>query len=173
MNIMKKIDLYDLYSTLDTNNVTVQTERFPMAIEGSFRIETQYICGDYMIEHTKYIPESKINKLGQFAIYKGDGVNSPETIKQIKNHIASWNQSYRDKNGYVYDVYVAIKNKASNKPYINPFKKDDNLITTCHKFEHTINEALPTIVPAKMQQYRKAITTQMTQFFEKLIKQYQ
>ena len=168
---MKKIDLHELYSTMGTNNITVKTEQFPMADKDSFRIETEYICGNYIIQHTQYIPEPKANTLGQFAVYRGN-TNSPKEIKQIKNHIASWNQSYEDKNHYVYDAYVAIKNKVNNKPYTNPIKNDDNLITISHKFEQTINEALPTILPTKMLQYRKTITAQMTQIFENLIKQY-
>ncbi len=170
---MKQINLYELYSTLDTNNVTVKTERFPMADNASIRIETQYICGNYMIQHTEYVPESKTNTLGQFAIYKGDNFDSHDTIGHIKNHIASWNQSYKGKNYYVYDAYVAIKNKADNKPYVNPIKNNDSLNAVGHQFEQMLNDALPTILPAKMLQYRKTITTQVTQIFEKLIKQYQ
>ena len=152
---------FDLYAALDKNNVTVKEERHPMRTQGAFYIDTQYTFGEYMTKHTKYIPRPKVNPLGHFTIYKRN------------TNIAFWNESHGGQTRYIYDICMAVKNKAEGKPYVNPFNNPGDLTTIGYRFEQSMDECLPKILPGTMSKYRAAITKQMRQFFENTVKQYQ
>ena len=158
---MQEKEQYDLYVALDANPVIVQSEQHPMRIEGHYYTDTMYNFGDYMIKHTAYNPPSSGTPLGQFAIYKKN------------RNIAFWNESYKQQDKYVYDMYIAARNKAEGKQYVNPFNNPGDLMSVGYKFEQAMNDCLPNVLPGAMMKYRDAITKQLRQFFENTVKQYQ
>lgn len=109
---MTEFDKQYLYDTLDKSKVSKETQKHSMAKEGHYYTNTNYYFGDYKITFTKYTPESKSTPLGHVCIYYGKK-NRP---------LGSWNQT-RIKDKYVYDMYIAVKNKYESKPYINPYKQ--------------------------------------------------
>lgn len=109
---MTEFDKQYLYDNLDKFTVIKNTQKHNMAKGGHFYTDTIYSFGDFKVVFTKYTPESKYTPLGHVCIYRGEK-NRP---------LGSWNQT-RIKNKYVYDMYIAAKNKYESKTYINPYKQ--------------------------------------------------
>ena len=121
----------DVYNTLDTMPVTIKSEKHYMQT-CEYRTETEYSFGDYIINHTEYTPAT--NSRPQFSIRNRN--------KKILEH---WNDSFCDKNKYIYDMYIAAKNKSADKPYINPFKTNN-----MDAFSQILNENSKHIFPKDM-----------------------
>ena len=112
---------------LDSHNVTQETHQYDMRV-GGYRIETIYTFGDYKLNHTEYNPKPKTTPLGQFKLVDSTG-----------KFIGHWNESFREDNKYIYELYIAVKNKYDGKPYINPYKVDNidmlkNILQTNAKY---------------------------------------
>ena len=108
---MTEFDKQYLYDTLDKSTVNKETQKHTMAKGGHFYTDTIYSFGDFKVVFTKYTPESEYTPLGHVCVYGGKS-----------RPLGSWNQT-RIKDKYIYDIYVAAKNKYEGKPYINPYKQ--------------------------------------------------
>lgn len=109
---MTEQEKQNLYNAIDNNIIIVKTENHNM-LTGGFRTDTSFKFGDYTIIHSQYSIPSKVTPLGQFTVY---GKNN----RPMEN----WNESFKEQKKYIYDMYIAAKNKSEGKVYVNPYKKD-------------------------------------------------
>ena len=153
---MTDFDQHYLYDTLDKSPVIKKTEKHNMAKGGYYYINTIYLFGDYKIVLTKYVPESKDTPLGHVCIYGAN--NKP---------FGSWNQTHGKKNMYMYDMYIAAKNKYEGKPYKNPYKRNPEY------FAQLLAENSDSIFPGNIpEQERQDIIRRLQVMFMKNIEQY-
>lgn len=111
---MTDFDNQSLYRELYLYKVTLKTKKSNMSKGGCFTTDFNYYFGHYKIKFTQHTPVSKNAPLGFVYIYYCyyDGHTKL---------LGSWNQK-RTNNQYIYDMYLAVKNKYSGKPYINPYQ---------------------------------------------------
>lgn len=102
-------------------------------LTGGTRTDTDYEFGEYTLRHEEYTPKPTSTPWGQFILYK-----------RCK-FIVHWNESFRERNKYVYELYIAVKNKFNGKPYMNPYNKDN-----IGNFELALQENTKYIFPDTM-----------------------
>ena len=111
VNTMKEFDRRCIYDTLEKNNVVLKIKKYDAVKGGAYQIDFNYYFDDYKIKFTRHVPTSKKtpSSVSIYHVYYG------HTIL-----MDSWNQR-QPKKQYLYDMYVAVKNKHHGKPYVNPY----------------------------------------------------
>lgn len=110
MNIEEQRKIYD---ALDMCTVTHEHKKTNV-VGTIFCITDFYTFGDYEIEFAEYNPQSMLMPKGEVWVRKKDSNGS-------SNLLFSWNEHHPEKQ-YVYDMYIAAKNRAEGKNYTNPFR---------------------------------------------------
>ncbi len=110
MNIEEQRKIYD---ALDMCNVA-HKKRKTNVVGTIFCITNLYTFGDYEIEFEEYNPQSMLTPMGEVWIWKKESNGSNKCL-------ASWNEHHPEKQ-YVYDMFIAAKNRAEGKNYTNPFR---------------------------------------------------
>ena len=110
MNIEEQREFYD---TLDKCDVVHQHIKSNIVGFLSCIIDT-YTFGDYEIEFTDFKSLSDFPDMREVFIRKKGSNDSKELLDR-------WNKHYPDKK-YVYDMFIAAKNRAEGKNYTNPFR---------------------------------------------------
>ena len=101
------------YDALDMCNVT-HKKRKTNVVGTIFCITNLYTFGDYEIEFEEYNPQSMLTPMGEVWVRKKELNGSSKLL-------TSWNEHHPEKQ-YVYDMYIAAKNRSEGKNYINPFR---------------------------------------------------
>ncbi len=110
MNIEEQRKIYD---ALDMCNVT-HKKRKTNVVGTIFCITNLYTFGDYEIEFEEYNPQSMLTPMGEVWVRKKELNGSSKLL-------TSWNEHHPEKQ-YVYDMYIAAKNRSEGKQYDNPFR---------------------------------------------------
>ena len=110
MNIEEQRKIYD---ALDMCNVAHEHKK--TNVYGHiFCLTDFYTFGDYEIEFEKQHPASMLMPMGEVWVRKQEPNGSSKLL-------ISWTEHHPEKQ-YVYDMYIAAKNRAEGKQYNNPFR---------------------------------------------------
>ena len=123
MNIEEQRKIYD---AMDMCRVAHEHKK--TNVYGSiFCITDYYTFGDYEIEFEKQHPASMLMPMGEVWVRKKEPNGSSKLL-------TSWNEHHPEKQ-YVYDMYIAAKNRSEGKQYDNPFRLSitDKIKTTTRK----------------------------------------
>ena len=157
---MKNIQEYKIFEALKSNPVTV-VKKEQAAGYGHIEIFTDYHFGEFCVQHIEKTPESVFNPGGRYNFYKN---NIP---------MDGWNESFGEHNRWIYDLYIAAKDKNEGRPFLNPFDKKDAFKEIKNKFETTTDEFLVKTLTGKLATNKNAILQQLKHAFDNAIKQYQ
>lgn len=110
MDIKERCEFYD---TLDKCDVVHQHIKSNIVGFLSCIIDT-YTFGDYEIEFTDFKSLSDFLDMREVFIRKKGSNDSKELLDR-------WNKHHPERQ-YVYDMFIAAKNRSEGKNYINPFR---------------------------------------------------
>ena len=102
-----------IYDALDMCNVAYE-HRKTNVFGSIFCLTDFYTFGDYEIEFEKQHPAS-------FLMPKGEVWVRKKELNGSSKLLTSWNEHHPEKQ-YVYDMYIAAKNRSEGKQYDNPFR---------------------------------------------------
>ena len=153
---MTEFEKEQLYYALDKSTVNKEVIKHQMAKGGHFYVDTIFSFDGFRVVFTKYTPESKCTPLGHVCVYGGKS-----------RPLGSWNQT-RTKDKYIYDMYIAAKNKYEGKSYINPYKQH-NPNTFSQILRENTDMIFPNNIPDKE---RDDIIRRLQVMFMKNIEQY-
>ena len=102
-----------IYDALDMCSVAHEHKK--TNVFGSiFCLTDFYTFGDYEIEFSEYNPSSMLMPKGEVWIRKKES-------NGLSNLLVSWNEHHPEKQ-YVYNMYIAAKNRAEGKQFDHPFR---------------------------------------------------
>ena len=157
---MNELEQYNFYKELERTKVSVREEKHKFVHAGHYYTDTIYSFNQYKLVKTQYEKSSRRYFPEFIIVYKND------------RPLDSWNESNLNTK-YIYDMYIAAKNKNENKPFENPFNNPNDMRTIMYRFEQEISNALPKILPQKMDGKFNAIKVEMKRTFSNALKQYQ
>lgn len=140
MNEAEKVAIYE---ALEKSVVTVKTVKHDMLKSDTYYTDINYYFGDYRVVFTQYTPASKITPMGHVCIFGKN--NKP---------LCSWNQT-RTKDKYIYDIYMAVKNKYEGKAFKNAAKIEPN---NPNNFGKILSENAELIFPKDTPEYKRLET---------------
>lgn len=140
MNEAEKVAIYE---ALEKSVVTVKTVKHDMLKSDTYYTDINYYFGDYRVVFTQYTPASKITPMGHVCIFGKN--NKP---------LCSWNQT-RVKDKYIFDIYMAVKNKYEGKAFKNAAKIESN---NPNNFGKILSENAELIFPKDTPEYKRLET---------------
>ena len=109
---MTEFDMQYFYDKLENNDIVLKTKKYNAVKGGAYRIDFNYYFDRYRIKFTQHVPTSKKTP-PSVSIYHGYFRGGPILMD-------SWTPAQLKKQ-YVYDMYIAVKNKHNKKIYTNPY----------------------------------------------------
>jgi len=112
---MNEADRQEFYNALKKYPVSKSTKKYPVTND-TYYTDTQYCFGEYKIEFLHWTPEYTFSPRDRIRIYKNN------------SYVCHWNKT-TEKNQYVHDMYMAVKEKSENKTTDSQIIQKNNSIT--------------------------------------------
>lgn len=157
---MNELEQYNFYKELERTKVSVREEKHKFVHAGHYYTDTIYSFNQYKLVKTQYEKSSRRYFPEFIIVYKND------------RPLDSWNESNQTTK-YIYDMYVACKNKSEKKSFINPFNNPKDSKTIAYNFDKEISNSLVKVLPQEMSDKINVIKEALKKTFEDMMKQYQ